>query len=168
MQNKLLPVSPKNKTPGMYQGLSTMAHKLQLCSTRVMKCNSQKLDRLNGMYLSGIVNSNGDVEPQNSAQKQRNFHHGKGHVHQATALAKTGSGGVADGRACKENLNGNIKKQHGDAHAELQQLADVDKEFVLREMRHKYDSVSLHQISELAMMAMSPAATRSFAAVSAS
>ena len=92
------------------------------------------------MYLSGIVDGNSDFEPQNSAQKQRDFHDGKGHVHQATALAKTRGGGVADGSAREEDVNGNIKQQHGHTHSKLQQLADVYQKFVLGEVTKHVDS----------------------------
>lgn len=91
------------------------------------------------MYLSGIVDGNSDFEPQNRAQKQRDFHDGKGHVHQATALAKTRGGGVANGSAREEDLNGNIKQQHGHTHAKLQQLADVYQKFVLGEVAKHID-----------------------------
>ena len=92
------------------------------------------------MYLSGIVDGNSDFEPQNSTQKHCDFHDGKGHVHRATAFAKTRGDGVADGSAREEDVNGNIKQQHGHTHSELQQLADVYQKFILGEVTKHVDS----------------------------
>ncbi len=80
------------------------------------------------------MQSDGNVEPQNSAQNQRDLYNGKCHVYQSTAFAKTGRDSFAEKCAANIDVHTNVKQKQGYAHAELKKLANEDEEFVFGEV----------------------------------
>ena len=81
----------------------------------------------------------GDVEPEYRAHEKSDLNKSEGSVHKPTALAKTRRSSIAYGSTGQVDMDQHKKKQQRYAHAELQQLADVDKQFVLREMADDVD-----------------------------
>ena len=90
MQNKLLPVSPTNKTRGMAQGLLTTRHSAQVCGGGwgLKEMCLRREGRWGSAYLRCVVEGDCDVEPHNGAKKQSDLDDGKCGMHEAAALVE--------------------------------------------------------------------------------
>jgi hypothetical protein len=54
--------------------------------------------KVNLTYIRSVVEGDGDIEPQNGAQNQRDLYDDERNVHQTTPLAEIRRGGFTNGR----------------------------------------------------------------------
>jgi hypothetical protein len=65
--------------------------------------------KVNLTYIRSVVEGDGDIEPQNGAQNQRDLYDDERNVHQTTPLAEIRRGGFTNGRAA--NIDVHRKEQ---------------------------------------------------------